>query len=234
MHLRILLISPILAVLAVPTTAAEREFPYKAYISAEDVYVRCGPGNNYYPTDKLKMGQEVDVYRHDPGGWYAIRPPKGSFSWASSRWLEIGPDGLASVSGDRVAARVGSRFSDIRDVIQVRLDRGEMVEVLEKGTAAAGQPAGTWCKIAPPAGEFRWVYGKYVDPDYPVDGVRKTDGDRSPLVQHSARAVQPPVAAAAADTERSGGRVAAATHDDEPPGAEQADYSSSPASTIWN
>ena len=52
-------------------------------ITADDVYVRSGPGENYYPTDKLKAGQEVEVYRHDPGGWYAIRPPKGSFSWVA-------------------------------------------------------------------------------------------------------------------------------------------------------
>ena len=40
--------------------------------------------------------------------------------------LSDGPDvALAKVAEDRVASRVGSRFSDVRDVIQVRLHRGE-------------------------------------------------------------------------------------------------------------
>jgi len=160
--------------LAVSPAGGEQVFPYKAYVSSDDVYVRSGPGQSYYPTDKLKAGQEVEIYRHDPGGWYAIRPPEGSFSWVSGRFLQPGIDNLAVVSADRVAARVGSRFSDIRDVIQVRLHKAEVVEVLEKKQSPAGSDGEIWYKIAPPSGEFRWVFGKYVDPDYPRDGLRKT------------------------------------------------------------
>src|SRR5208283_94918 len=117
---------------------------------------RSGPGDNYYPTDKLKSGTEVEVYRHDPGGWFAIRPPKDSFSWVSSRHLQLGGAHLATVTEERVAARVGSRTSETRDVIQVRLHKGEVVEVLEPRHhgAAAANAAPAWYKIAPPAGEF--------------------------------------------------------------------------------
>ncbi len=156
-------------------SAVEQAFPYKAFITADEVYVRSGPGENYYPTDKLKAGTEVEVYRHDPGGWFAIRPPKDSFSWVSSRHLELDGKNLATVTDERVAARVGSRMNDTRDVIQVRLHKGEVVEVLEPrrhGPAGDnGSPA--WYKIAPPAGEFRWVSGRFVDPDYNRDGVRR-------------------------------------------------------------
>src|SRR5574340_1094914 len=107
---------------AAPPALAEQTFPYKAYVIADEVYVRSGPGQSYYPTDKLKLGQPVEVYRHDPGGWYAIKPPADSFTWVSGRFLKPGSDNLAVVDDDRIAARVGSRFSDIRDVIQVRLD----------------------------------------------------------------------------------------------------------------
>ena len=154
------------------SASGEPTFPYKAFINDENVYIRCGPGQGYYPTDKFKAGQEVEVYRHDPGGWYAIKPPEGSFSWVSDRFLKPGTEGLAVVTDDRVAARVGSRFSNIRDVVQVRLHKAEVVEVLEAKTAGNGSR--TWYKIAPPSGEFRWVFGKYVDTDYPHDGVRKT------------------------------------------------------------
>lgn len=174
--------------LSTAAATAEQSFPYKAYVVSDEVYVRSGPGQNYYPTDKLKRGQEVEVHRHDPGGWYAIRPPEGSFTWVSGRFLQPQEKGLAVVTGDRVAARVGSQFSDIRDVIQVRLERGEVLEILGQKQFASGSEAGTWYKVAPPSGEFRWVFGKYVDPDFPRDGVRKVSGEESPLV----RPVAPP------------------------------------------
>ena len=170
----------LLACLATTAAFAQRPFPYKAFITADDVYVRSGPGDNYYPTDKLKTGTEVEVYRHDPGGWYAIRPPKDSFSWVSSRHLQLAGNNLATVTEDRVAARVGSRMNETRDVIQIRLHKGEEVEVLEPrrdrrtGAPLDGINAATaWYKIAPPAGEFRWVSGRFVDPNYDSSGVRK-------------------------------------------------------------
>jgi SH3-like domain-containing protein len=152
----------LLAATAVWPAAAE-EFPYTAYVNGDDVYLRSGPGQNYYPTSKLKVGEAVEVYRHDPGGWYAIRPPEGSFSWVSTRYLKLGRDKIATVNGDRVVARVGSSFSDIRDVIQVRLERGEEVEVLETKTLDAAHGGEKWAKVAPVAGEFRWVLGKFLD-----------------------------------------------------------------------
>jgi hypothetical protein len=181
---------------ATPSVAEDIAFPYKAYITSNDVYVRSGPGKNYYPTNKLAAGTEVEVYRHDPGGWYAIRPPEGSFAWVSGRYLQAtGEAGLAKVVGDEVAARVGSEFSDIRDVIQVRLHRGEIVEVVDKKEFGAGPDAGVWYKIAPPSGEFRWVAGRYVDPDYPKDGVRKSSAANNPLLHPTP--ASPPVAAEA-------------------------------------
>lgn len=177
------------SVLAGSTAAEEPTFPYKAFITADAVYVRSGPGQTYYPTDKLKAGQEVEVYRHDPGGWYAIKPPEGSFTWVSGRYLRPGVDNLAVVTDDRIAARVGSRFSDIRDVIQVRLHKAEVVEVLEAKKSA--DRSTTWYKIAPPSGEFRWVFGKYVDPDYPHEGTRKTQDAAHPVDEPDATTAVP-------------------------------------------
>jgi hypothetical protein len=168
--------------LATVASAEELTFPYKAYVTSNEVYVRSGPGKNYYPTSKLASGTEVEVYRHDPGGWYAVRPPEGSFAWVSGRYLQVTSDGLAKVAAEEVAARVGSEFSDIRDVIQVRLHRGEVVEVLDKKQFGSGADAGTWYKIAPPSGEFRWVSGKFVDPDFPRDGLRKSSAENNPLL----------------------------------------------------
>ncbi len=161
---------------------AERQTPYKAYVVSDGVYIRSGPGKNYYPTTKLPIGSEVDVYRHDPGGWYAIRPPEESYTWVAARYVEVGEDGLGTITGEQVAARVGSTFSDIRDVIQVRLHEGEVVEILGEKQFTGTSEAGRWYRIAPPSGEFRWVFGRLVDPDYMTSGVRETSGAVSPLL----------------------------------------------------
>lgn len=158
-------------------------FPYRAYINANEVYLRSGPGQNYYPTEKLHYGAEVEVWRHDPGGWYALRPTASSFSWVSAEFLSPTDDGLAEVIGDRVVVRVGSDFSDVRDVIQIHLNRGEEVEVLEAKRFGAGPAAQTWYKIAPPAGEFRWVHGKYVDRDLAPTEDRRRQPSRNRLIR---------------------------------------------------
>jgi len=146
--------------------AADESFPYTAHVTSDDVYVRSGPGKNYYPTEKLVRGSEVEVYRHDPGGWFAIRPPHGSFAWVTASDVSPLADrpGVGEVVKDHTLAFVGSRFSDVRDVRQVKLERGELVEILgEKRFVADGSStAETWYRIAPPAGEFRWVSGKFV------------------------------------------------------------------------
>ena len=160
-----------------PSAAAgQPAFPYKASAVSDNVYVRSGPGQSYYATDKLKRGQQVEVYRHDPGGWCAIRPVDGSFTWVSGRFLKPTKRNLAIVTEEGVAARVGSRFSDTRDVIQVRLHKGEVVEILESPPGDThGSP---WYKITPPSGEFRWVSSKYLDADYPRDGLRHHRAER--------------------------------------------------------
>ena len=129
------------AVAGLSFAGVEPEFPYKALVSSDQLYVRSGPGQEYYPTGRLRRGQEVEVFRHEPTGWCAIRPPEGSFTWILGRSLKLSQDGLAVVAEEGASARVGSRFSDIRDVEQVRLHKGEVVEVLETPHAADHEAA---------------------------------------------------------------------------------------------
>ena len=193
------------SVLLLSPANGDQSFPYRTYVAAADVYVRSGPGQNYYPTNKLKRGAEVEVYRHDPGGWCAIRPVDGSFTWVSSRFLKPTEDNLAVITEDGVQARVGSQFSDIRDVVQVRLQKGEVVEVLDPPSQGPARAENAWVKIAPPSGEFRWISNKYLDAEFPRDGVRaaplaRNDSHRStddePADVRSGSS--PPVTAAAA------------------------------------
>jgi hypothetical protein len=158
---------------------AADQFPYTAYANSDDVYVRSGPGKNYYPTEKLAKGTPIEVYRHDPGGWYAIRPPQGSFSWVQADALKPIGDRIAVVEKDRAMCYVGTRFSNARDVHQVRLDKGEKVEILDFKQVGDGADAQSWCQIAPPSGEFRWVFAKFVDRELPSGLSRPRDGDRT-------------------------------------------------------
>lgn len=178
--------------------AGAPEFPYKAYVISDGVLVRSGPGEDYYATDRLKAGEQVEIYRHDPGGWYAIRPPAGSFSWVSGRYVDKpNRDHVAIVTGQRVAARVGSRLSDVRDVIQVRLQKGEAVEVVGTQSGSEAQNEGSvWYKIAAPSGEFRWIHGKYVDPDYAHDGLSKSHNSEA-MVRSAAFDAAPAIPAIA-------------------------------------
>ena len=203
---------PLCVLLALPAYG-DQTFPYTAWITDDDVYVRSGPGESYYPTSKLHTGDKVEVYRHDPGGWYAIRPVEGSLAWISGRYLEVGEDGLGTITGDRVAARVGSEFSDIRDVIQVRLHRGEAVELLGKKEFGSQPGAGTWYKIAPPSGEFRWVNGRFVDPDYHHSGVRKAPAGSSPLVEPAQSSADPIATAVESDARDQPEATAATTEE---------------------
>jgi hypothetical protein len=145
---------------------APKKFPYEAVVRQDDVSVRSGPGRKYYPTSKLRTGERVTVVRHDPGGWYVIQPPAGSFSWVPARAIERTAEGVGTVTVNNTSALVGSDESDLRDVEQRRLRKGESVEILgEKLLMDATGRKELWLKIAPPKNEWRWVLGQFVTTD---------------------------------------------------------------------
>jgi hypothetical protein len=128
----------------------------------------------------VSAGTEVEVYRHAPHGWCAIRPLETSYSWVSGRYLKVRKDGLATVVADRVPSRIGSQSGAIGDAVQVRLQRGELVELLGTQQIRDGAGTTTWYKIAPPSGEFRWIHSKYIEPETADEGTRGTALRSSP------------------------------------------------------
>jgi hypothetical protein len=128
------------------------EFPYVAYVAAPGAEARSGPGRQHYATEPLPIGYAVEVYRHDGAGWCAIRPPDSSFSLAPIRQLRLINERVAEVASERILVRVGSSVGDDRNAVQVALRRGEAVALLESPS-----PTDPWIRIAPPAGEFRWI-----------------------------------------------------------------------------
>jgi uncharacterized protein YraI len=153
-----------LGVLAALAPGADQSFPYFAEISVAEVEVRSGPGWEYYVTQRMKRGSKVQVYRHDPGGWLAIRPPQGSYSWIAARHLNMTDDqGIAEVAVDGVVAWVGSTpVRNGQHKWQVRLKRGELVEVLDSQPLSVGPgfATETYYQVSPPAGEFRWIHAE--------------------------------------------------------------------------
>ncbi len=197
----------VIACFASNVVAAETN-PYEARVVAARAQVRSGPGENFYPTDALAQGETVEVYREEAGGWLAIRPPRESFSWVFGRHLKLGEDGLAVVDKDDIGSRIGSRFSGQRNAVQVRLRKGEVVEII--GEEADGREK--WYKIAPPAGEFRWIHATNVQaigplspptshaPDEPIIVVAATTEDSSASGAQAAETEADPAEANAAET----------------------------------
>ena len=148
---------------------SEQQFPYVAYITKPNVYVRSGPSQRYYPTQQLPQGHAVEVYRHDGDRWCAIRPPEGSFSLVSIRQVnQLGQD-IAEISGNQTVSRVGSLLTNNSSAIQVLLPRGERVKVVGNAT-----DDGKYLRIAPPAGEFRWVAAEDLSAQPPVESSAPT------------------------------------------------------------
>ena len=162
------------------STAAAESFPYVAYVIDPDTYVRSGPGNQNYPTGQVPAGFAVEVYRHDAEGWCAIRPPQGSFSLAPAHQMRIIDGRTAEVTASGVVARVGSSVASQRNAVQVMLERGEVVQLVE--SPVANDP---WVKIAPPAGEFRWIAARRLSRMPPVELAKPVATSGSPWQSRS-------------------------------------------------
>ena len=145
-----------------PSWGQSREFPYDAVVDAPEVYVRSGPGEDFYPTTKLKRGDKVHVHRHDPGGWYMIAPPPGSFSWIAARYVRRTGQTAGELSEDFVSVWVGSEFGDESSVFQRRLSRGEEIVVTGRKEMRRHNGTERMLRIRPPRNEWRWIPGHTV------------------------------------------------------------------------
>lgn len=150
---------------------ADRLLPTTVRVATDHTYLRAGPGDDFYPTERLVQGAEVEVWALDASGYAAVRPVAGSYSWIRAAdvddeaTLDGGAASNASSTEGRVGvivvdgavARIGSQLNDLRHVAQVQLEAGERVRVLEEVRIPSGRHAGLWVRIEPPAGEFRWA-----------------------------------------------------------------------------
>lgn len=142
------------------STRESEKFPYQAMVASDATAVRSGPGKVHYATGELEPNTTVEVWRHDPGGWCAIRPPRDSFSLVPAATLDIVADGVGEIVDDGTQAWVGTQLGPVENPLwQIKLKSGERVEIL--GETSWPNPEGhstVWYQIAPPAGEFRWIH----------------------------------------------------------------------------
>ena len=159
----------ILCAVATGMAAGEStDLPATVKVTADHTYLRAGPGDDFYPTERLVVGAQVEVWAIDPAGsgYVAVRPVAGSFSWLRAGDVDAAVTagdaparerGLGVVVTDGAVSRVGSQLNDLRHVAQVTLEAGERVRVIDEVRIASGRHAGLWVRIEPPAGEFRWA-----------------------------------------------------------------------------
>jgi len=187
--------------------------PLVVRVAASPAILRSGPGDDFYPTDRLARDAEVEIWAVDEAGWCAVRPAAGSFSWMRSR--DISPESpltdpsatpyVGVVVTDGAIARVGSQLNPLRHVTQVALEAGERVHVIERVEIADGRHAGEWLRIEPPAGEFRWVAGEDLalppglaaivgTPDAPAGAGLAAAGEALAAIRDAGTAVQQVVA----------------------------------------
>jgi len=147
--------------IACPGSArAEDGLPYFARVAGKEAIVRSGPSEDFYVTDRLSTGTEVEVFRHDKRDWAAIRPPQGSSSWISAESVQkTEQPSVGRVTRDGAQTRIGTVFGDDHRAAYIKLDEGELVEILErrKLKTISGTSLEEFYRIMPPAGEFRWI-----------------------------------------------------------------------------
>ncbi len=142
---------------------------YTATVGVSQAPVRSAPFQDQYISAYLNAGDQVQVYRETKNGFLAIRPLNDSYSWVAAENLELHADGdHASVRVARVPSWIGSY--DDRSVnygYTVLLNKGEVVTLLGRTQRMLSRAnrSQTYYKIAPPAGEFRWIHKDHLRGD---------------------------------------------------------------------
>ncbi len=133
---------------------------FVAEVTGNDVYIRSGPGTNFYQCGKLFDGDHVQVVKAEQG-WSCVVPPPGCFSWIAMQYVGINLNNptMGIVTGDNVGVYAGSDFVEPMYSIskQVTLHRGQNVRLLS-------EEKDEYYKIAPPDGAYLWISSQFLRP----------------------------------------------------------------------
>ncbi len=145
--------------------------PYLVFVADASAHLRCGPGGDYYRTDPLRHGQELEVYVEYADGWLGVRPTSDSFCWIPADAVSLIDTNKNKTSGqqadaidaevieDKTKAWIGTNLGRARRSLwQVQLGEGETVTILGRSERDGPDGPQAWYRIVPPSGEFRWIH----------------------------------------------------------------------------
>ena len=142
------------------TEEQERTEPvsYRARLTGDKVFVRSGPGTQYYDCGKLNRGDTVEVWGAE-GTWSKITPPPGSFSWIATKYIVVdaAEPTVGIVVGQEAIVYAGSDFEKPMHSTskQVKLKRGDRTILLN-------EEKDDYLKISPPANSYLWVSSEFL------------------------------------------------------------------------
>ena len=135
-------------------------FPFLAEITSDDVYIRSGPGTQYYNCGKARKDDKVKVVGNK-FSWLQVVPPAGSYSWISKQYVQIDPQNNTSGTVIGEAVRVYAGSDEVQPMhstsMQVKLNKGDKITIV-------GEEKDGYCKIAPPEGAYLWVSSQNAKP----------------------------------------------------------------------
>lgn len=146
--------------------AAAPEVPNAKYnflgeINGNNVFVRSGPSDSYYPTTKLPKGTQVKVVGMK-FQYLKIEPPPGSFSYVGKAYVERRGDGSVGRVTTAANVRTGSELNSMKTTVQTKLDPGTDVKILGEQDE--------YYKVEPPPGAYLYVHQQFVEAKGPAGG----------------------------------------------------------------
>lgn len=190
--------------------------PRPAWVAVDQAELFVEPDEASATTNRLRKGRRLEVVREGPGGWLAVEPPPGSFSWVDRDAIEDLGDGRARVVRERAAVRPGVEGASLPAGLWTIVPRGGELELLDLAPLVLRQADGTrrvLYAVRPPPGELRHIRSEDVtrvdpralgeegaapDPDLipaPIRGRRRLasgPGARVPSIDPDFLAVGPP------------------------------------------
>jgi len=152
----------LLGLLAMTRSVAAQGYPAEMIITLPEVEVRSGPTKEYQITSKLKYGDRVLVLHEskDQPGWLAIKPPPGSFSWITDKFVKKTSDNTGVVINPGAKLLPGSVLvNSPPNAASVEIGVGCQLIILGKGNVVDGV---AWYPIQPWPSEVRWIPGAAV------------------------------------------------------------------------
>jgi hypothetical protein len=142
--------------------AEEPKALYTTTVVSADAEVRSGPAATpqMYATNRLLKGDRVEVVREMEGGWLAIKPPPGSFSWINARFVKQTVPGrpmyvVVADPESRVPLLYGSQIKTDKPTVEgARVVRGTILESIGPMRQSSD---GYWLPVKPPPTEMRYI-----------------------------------------------------------------------------